>query len=83
MPIPSAINIPVVVPIKIARGSAGNFVARAMVASWVLSPISAIKKANATVATAPYLVVRFSSPSSLSPLMVHKPKITKDNDAIP
>jgi len=53
-----------------------------MVASCVLSPISARKKAMATVTTGPKRFSFLSSPSSLSPRSVHNPKKTKDKAAI-
>jgi hypothetical protein len=81
IPMASATTMPRVVP-KSTKSIFGYLTARLIVASWVLSPISARKKAMPTVTIGPNLGSFFSSPSSLSPRIVHNPKIIKDNEAI-
>ena len=80
IPITSATSIPDVVPshtpIKLLY-----LAARATVVSWVLSPISAKKKAIATVQNGLKLNL-LSSSSRESPLSVQAPKIIKDAEVI-
>ena len=70
---PSATNMPKVVPIVTATGAA-NRAPKARVASWVLSPISAMKKVTTVVQKAPFCELSWR-PSSLSGIRIHKAKI--------
>lgn len=76
IPIASAISMPVVVPIRTGIMD-WYLAARLTVASWVLSPISAKKKAIATVQNG--LKWNFwSSSFNSSPRIVHSPKRIKE-----
>ena len=80
IPMPSATSIPAVVPIKMVRRSLPICAESATVASCVLSPISARKKAIATVQK---MLKRFFSASlpSSSSFKIHKPKTMNATEA--
>ena len=80
MPIAFEIIMPSVVPIQTVQ-TARYSTAREIVASCVLSPISAMKKATVTVQKG-LKWKRSSSPSSRSPRIVQRPKTMKEMAAL-